>query len=155
MSFWLDKQAPVVALSLRYDRIDWFWFTLFHELAHIKNKDSLDGFTLDADLVGDSAEQVTDKPGPEKTADRFAEEALVPRKELDGFITRVRPLFSKQKIRAFAGKVGVHPGIVVGQLHNRRAISPAHSREMLVKVRSLVTESAMTDGWGQQAPVGM
>ena len=27
-AFWLDGRAPVIALSLRYDRIDWFWFVL-------------------------------------------------------------------------------------------------------------------------------
>ena len=27
--------APVAALTLRYDRLDNFWFTLLHELAHI------------------------------------------------------------------------------------------------------------------------
>ena len=36
--FWLDDAAetsPVVALALRFDRIDNFWFVLFHELGHI------------------------------------------------------------------------------------------------------------------------
>ncbi len=33
-AFYLNKN-PVVALTLRYDRIDSFWFTLMHELAHI------------------------------------------------------------------------------------------------------------------------
>ena len=37
--FWLDKKSPVIVLSLRYDRIDSFWFSLAHELGHIKNLD--------------------------------------------------------------------------------------------------------------------
>src|SRR5690606_14457409 len=31
----LPDGSPVVALTLRYDRLDNFWFTLFHELAHV------------------------------------------------------------------------------------------------------------------------
>jgi HTH-type transcriptional regulator / antitoxin HigA len=151
-SFWLDKRAPVVALSLRYDRIDWFWFTLLHELGHVKNKDAQDGFTLDSDLVGERGEQRAAKPECERLANSFAEEVLIPPSEIDNFIARVKPLFSKQKIQDFAARIGVHPGIVVGQLHNRGAISPAHSREMLVRVRSMVTETALTDGWGHHAP---
>ena len=34
--FWLDDLSPVIALSFRYDRLDWFWFTLGHELRHVK-----------------------------------------------------------------------------------------------------------------------
>ncbi|MFT5093639.1 MAG: hypothetical protein ACI93T_002468, partial [Porticoccaceae bacterium] len=40
------------------------------------------------------------------------------------------------------------PGIIVGQLQYRKAISYSHSREMLVPVRDLVTNVAITDGWG-------
>lgn len=40
---WLDASSPVVALSLRYDRIDAFWHTLLHECAHVKYKDGLTG----------------------------------------------------------------------------------------------------------------
>src|SRR5690606_23476413 len=30
-----EDGAPVVALTLRYDRLDNFWFTLLHECAHV------------------------------------------------------------------------------------------------------------------------
>jgi HTH-type transcriptional regulator/antitoxin HigA len=39
--FWLDKASPVIALSMRFDRIDWFWFTLMHELAHVEQGDGI------------------------------------------------------------------------------------------------------------------
>ena len=50
-ALWLgdDWSKPVIALSLRYDRIDSFWHTLFHECSHIKNKDS---YIVDVDIVG-------------------------------------------------------------------------------------------------------
>ncbi|GAJ11038.1 unnamed protein product, partial [marine sediment metagenome] len=44
------------------------------------------------------------------------------------------------------------PGIVVGQLQHRREISYAHNRDMLVKIRRTITESALTDGWGNSLP---
>src|ERR1017187_3900074 len=43
--FWLDAGSPVIALSVRYDRIDWFWPTLMHEIAHVKNKDGMESPT--------------------------------------------------------------------------------------------------------------
>lgn len=143
---WL-KSSPVVVLSMRYDRIDSFWFTLAHELGHVINKDP---FSLDIDLTAEEGGE--GKPEQEAKADRFAAELLVPQEELDDFVARVEPLYSKKKIEGFASRIGVHPGIVVGQLHNRKKISYSHSRDMLVKVRGLLLESSLCDGWGHVAP---
>jgi HTH-type transcriptional regulator/antitoxin HigA len=77
----------------------------------------------------------------------MAASLLVPSKELASFIARHRPRFSKQAICGFASQLGVHPGIVAGQLQHRGQISYSHSREMLLPVRRLITEVAITDGW--------
>ena len=145
VAFWLDEQSPVIAVSLRYDRIDWFWFTLGHELWHIKNGDY---WLLDNDLVGNKRGRTADKPPSERRADEMASQLLVPRDELENFIARVRPRYSKGRIIQFAERIGVHPGIVVGQLQYRQEIGYSHSREMLAKVRTMLTETALTDGWG-------
>ncbi len=142
-ALWLDDVSPVVVMSMRYDRIDNFWFVLAHEIAHIKNGDR----SVDTDLVGTSAQPIEEKPEFEKKADRMASSLLIPTKTLQAFIERHRPRFSKQAIRGFAEKHGVHPGVVVGQLQYRKAIGYSHSREMLIPVRDLVTEVADTDGW--------
>jgi HTH-type transcriptional regulator/antitoxin HigA len=60
----------------------------------------------------------------------------------------VRPLFSKTKIQGLSARLNVHQGIVIGQLQHRKAIPYSHSREMLEKFRHIVTESALTDGFG-------
>jgi len=147
--FWLDDNSPVVVLSVRYDRIDWFWHTLMHELAHVKNGDGKQGATmLDTELVGVDAQPFEGKPEVERQADRFAVNFLVDQAKLDNFVARVHPLYSKLKIGAFANKIGVHPGIVVGQLQHRKRITYAHSRDLLVKVRTIVIAAALTDGWG-------
>jgi HTH-type transcriptional regulator / antitoxin HigA len=151
--FWLDEVSPVIALALRYDRFDHFWYLLGHECGHVERKDGLQGSPyLDVNLVGDNAVPTDDKPEAEIAADNFAQEFLIDQAKLDKFINRVRPLYSKQKIRNFALSIGVHPAIVLGQLQHRGEVDWSHSREMLVKVRDSIISSAITDGWGQTLP---
>ena len=144
-AFWINKHSPVIAVSLRYDRIDGFWHTLGHELGHIANGDCA---PVDSDLVGSKRDDEAEKPEIEQRADLFASELVIPPETIDSFIARTRPLYSKAKINRFANRIGVHPGIIVGQLQYRGEIGYSHSREMLVKVRDILTETALTDGWG-------
>lgn len=153
VSFWLDKRSPVIALSLRFDRVDWFWHTLMHEVCHLMNRDSLNEPVLDTDLVGDEAQTFEEKPPEERRADEFACDFLVQKEEMEKFIARMRPLYYKQKIALFANRIKVHPGIVVGQLQHRKEIPYTHNRDMLEKVRNIVTPSALTDGWGNTPPL--
>lgn len=142
-AFWLDSRSPVIVMSMRHGRIDYFWHTLGHELGHISAKD---GGAIDVDLVGGTCDAVVTER--EQLADAYASEMLVPQDRLVRFITRKGKYFSKESIIGFAEVIGVHPGIVVGQLQYRGAIKWTHSREMLVSVRDEITESALTDGWG-------
>jgi HTH-type transcriptional regulator/antitoxin HigA len=114
----------------------------------VKYKNGLTSDIVDFDLVGDEADASVAKPEAELKADEFASGFSIPRSELDGFIARVRPLFSKTRIQAFAAKLNVHPGLVVGQLQHRRMIPFSHSREMLARIRPILTEVALTDGFG-------
>lgn len=139
--FWLDG-SPVVALSLRFDRIDYFWFTLLHELSHVSERE----LSFDVDL--DSKRADLERPENELKADVFAASYLVPQQKLEGFIARMRPLYSTRKIEGFAQTLKVHPGVVVGQLHHRREVVWANFRRLLVPVREWVTANALTDGWG-------
>lgn len=143
-AFWV-KDKPVIALSLRLDRIDSVWFTLAHEICHVLEEDEPG---LDIDLVGKDRMPTDQKPPMERAADLFASNFLIPKNEIDNFVARVKPLYSKVKIMQFASRIGVHPGIVVGQLQHRREIGWGHSREMLVGVKDVLTSTAYTDGWG-------
>lgn len=145
-AFWLSEKEPVIAISLRFDRIDWFWFTLGHELGHIEQ--GTDAF-IDIDLIPENGE----RPESELAADQFASALTIPKHELDGFIVRTRPLFSKKRIIGFATRINIHPGIVVGQLQHLHHIPYSHSREMLVKIREIITGAALSDGWGSLAGV--
>ena len=153
-AFWLDSEgrSPVVALSLRFDRNDAFWFTLWHEIRHILNGD---GLSVDDELVVDAGPAA--KPAVDETerhADAFASEFLIPAGMLDDFIRSTRPRYSKARINQFANAIHVHPGIILGQLQRRGEVSYASNREMLVKVREEVTQNTPTDGWGEIALVG-
>ena len=165
--FWLNDRSPVVVLSMRFERIDSFWFTLMHELlGHVPEHDVRRGTSVSVDLdivesrlslqvvvaAGDMQSPTGKRPDSEENADRLAEEFLVPKPALDDFIARVGPFYSKKRIEGFALRQKVHPGIVVGQLQHRGAVPYTHDREMLVKIRSIITQAALTDGWGHSLP---
>lgn len=144
-ALWLDKCRPVIAVSLRYDRIDGFWHTLYHEVSHVLHGDVL---SVDDNLIRNERIGSSDCSAQEQRADAEASSLLIPRDTLDSFIARHTPRFSKINIIRFANLHQIHPGIVVGQLQHRKAIRYSHSREMLVSIRSILTETATTDGWG-------
>jgi len=141
--FWLDDESPVVVLSLRYDRIDWFWHTLAHELIHIKNGDKR---SVDTHLVGESRQTLNES---EDKADKEASAFLIPPDRIKSFIIRTKPFYYKEKILQFAKVIGIHPGIVNGQLQHLKEIGWNTNREMLVKIRDIITTTALTDGWGK------
>jgi HTH-type transcriptional regulator/antitoxin HigA len=147
-AFWLND-TPVIALSIRFDRVDNFWFVLRHEVEHILNRDGL--ITLDVELT-EKLQRKGSLPPEEVKANNAAAEFLVPRAELENFITRVRPLYSEKRILLFAKRIGVHPGIVVGQLQFRDEVPYTHFHKYLVKVREIVTQTSVTDGWGTVPP---
>ena len=150
-AFWLDDASPVIAISLRFDRIDSFWFTLGHELAHIRNHDA--ALLIDVDLVGEHQSVPLTKEDIERRADQESAEMLIPPEQLDSFILRIRPMYSKTKIIQFANRIKMHPGIIVGQLQHRGEIGFSANREMLIKIREQVTSAAITDGWGRTLSV--
>jgi HTH-type transcriptional regulator / antitoxin HigA len=144
-AFWLND-TPVIALSIRFDRVNNFWFVLRHEIEHILNRDGQ--VTIDVELTERLQNSREALPPKELRANAAASEFLVPKSELDSFITRVRPLYSEQRILLFAKRIGVHPGLVVGQLQYRNEVPYTHFHKHLVKVREIVTQTALTDGWG-------
>jgi len=95
---------PVVALTLRYDRVDNFWFTLMHELAHVALH--LGGSRLFIDDLDSKGE--TDPV--EKEADALASEALIPAEEWDK-----TAIMAEADIHDLAGKLHLSPAIVAGR----------------------------------------
>jgi len=118
---------PVVALTLRHDRLDSFWFTLMHEVAHL--------------ILGHEGGRLDDLEGgpggdPEEIeADELASGWLVPGESLTGFVERVRPYFSRHAIWSFAHSIGRHPAVVLGRLQHDGYVPQAHLRSSIPRVR--------------------
>lgn len=118
-TMWLTQDKAAIILSLRYRWADVFWFTFFHEAAHLllhsKKRTFIDG----ASRVGarDSKDE-DDDPGDddelEREADEFARNLLIPPRHRD----RLSTLRSADAVRSFAGEIGVGAAIVVGRLHH-------------------------------------
>jgi HTH-type transcriptional regulator/antitoxin HigA len=142
--FWLAPDQPVVALSLRLDRIDNFWFVLRHELEHVLRGHGQDAYVIDVDLEATGPEGLPDE---ERVANEAGAQFCVDRTELLNFIARVQPFFKEERVVAFAQRLQIHPGLVVGQLQRRLGRYDLF-RKYQVKVRHLVTATARTDGWG-------
>lgn len=143
--FWVAGQ-PTIALSLRFDRLDHFWFVLMHELGHVKDGED----SIDRDLQANDSEVASES---EMRANKFAAASLIPPGKIDDFVARARPIFTASRVEGFAYKVGVHPAIVVGQLQHRKEIEYRALRNTLVPVRETVIASTLTDGWGSVPPV--
>lgn len=142
--FWLADDKPVIGMTLRFDRIDNFWFVLRHEVEHVLQEDGKAGApVIDID-VGDETEGL---PDCEIRANQAGADFCVPADQLENFIVRVQPYFSEQKVLLFAQRINVHPGLVVGQLQ-RKLGRHNFLRKHQVKVRACVLPSADADGWG-------
>lgn len=150
---WLNDHSPVIGMTLRYDRIDNFWFVLRHELEHVdKMHGRGEALRLDAELEGAKAGIGQDIPEEERIANAAAANYGFSQEYLQKFITRKSPLFREIDVLGFSKVVKVHPGIVVGRLQHATDRYDLH-RKHLVSVRSKITPSAMVDGWGDVAPV--
>lgn len=102
----LSPEKALVALSFRFRSDDQFWFTFFHEAGHLLLH-AKEAFFLEDDSEATSEE--------EKEANAFAAELLIPlsfRSELERLPTNANSIIR------FAVRVGVAPGIVVGQLQH-------------------------------------
>ena len=150
--FWLDEKSPVIGMTLRFDRIDNFWFVLRHELEHVIRKHGQSAAMLDIGLEGERAGTGASIPEEERVANEAAAEFCVPQKQLRHFIQVKSPFFAERDIRGFAATYKIHPGLVAGQLQ-RKTERYDLFRNHLVKIRSVVTPNAMVDGWGDVAPI--
>lgn len=105
---WLNAHRPLIQLSLYGKKNDRFWFTFFHEAAHIllhsKEKKSV---FLD-DLSNSESDSVL-----EQQADTWARDFLIP-PEKAPMLSGIHK--TKAAVQEFAEAIGVHPAIVVGRL---------------------------------------
>ncbi len=112
-AIWSENGNPIAALTLRYDRIDNFWFSLSHELAHIAlhlDKDKSENpFFDNLEVEGNAIE---------KQADQQTRDWLIPRKKWDksNIMDHPLPIYIKE----FAEQLKIHPAIIAGRIQHER-----------------------------------
>jgi HTH-type transcriptional regulator/antitoxin HigA len=146
--FWMRDNEPVIGMSIRFDRIDNFWFVLRHECAHVLHGHGKKIAMIDSDLaMSDSAPSAE-----ERIANEEASEFCVPVEQMKSFYLRKKPFFTETDVLSFAKRIKTHPGLVVGQLQRLSNQYDLH-RKQLVKIRSILAGSMLMDGWGDVVPV--
>ncbi len=110
---WLNPHKALIQLSLYGKSNDRFWFTFFHEVAHIllhgKDDIFLDEWSKNKDVPSEQEEE----------ANQWARDFLIPPR----YISKLPQLNSKEQVKEFADCLKIHPGIVVGRLQHDKAIS--------------------------------
>lgn len=110
----LGDGRPVIALTLRYDRIDNFWFCLLHELAHVgRHLDNDKGNAFIDDLTLRKTEGGREDP-KESQADEWAEEALIPKAVWEA--SAVKDDATAMAVINLANALEIHPAIVAGRV---------------------------------------
>jgi HTH-type transcriptional regulator/antitoxin HigA len=107
-----QKGNPVIGLSVRYDRIDNFWFTLLHELAHV-TLHLTEGYE---EVFVDDLDAPQDDDPKEREADRLAGNVLIPRsvwKRSRAYLQR-----TQAAVEELAQELKIHPAIVAGRIRS-------------------------------------
>ncbi|VCS85328.1 helix-hairpin-helix DNA-binding motif-containing protein [Burkholderia pseudomallei] len=103
--------TPIIGLTLRFDRLDNFWFTLLHEVAHLWKHVNPDETFLDN--MDSSSEDRR-----ELEANRIAKEALIPRVTWKRSEAYLNP--SNESIDKLSRELKIHPAIIAGRLRKER-----------------------------------
>ena len=111
-----DGNRIIMGLTVRGRDADKFWFSLFHEMCHI--------------IRGHISASQTNME-QEDEADAFARDVLIPLEQYRVFISA--NCFSKDCIVAFAHKIGIAPGIVLGRLQKENFVPYNRFNELKVK----------------------
>jgi len=107
-SMLMPDGSPLIALTLRYDRLDSFWFTLLHELAHVQKHLTEIKMAYFDDITNEMSKTI------EKEADTYAKEMLIPMNiwKSSGLTISSTPM----AIRVFAEEQHISPAIPAGRL---------------------------------------
>ncbi len=104
--------TPVIGMTIRYDRLDNFWFTLLHEVVHVARHLGPDTARFYDDLEIDAGSDPR-----EVEADTIAGELLIPTAAWQRSNARVYPV--PEAVEELADELGIHPAIVAGSIQRR------------------------------------
>jgi len=109
----LSDGSPLIALTLRYDRLDNFWFTLCHELAHLAlhlNQDDWELFFDDLECM--------EQNSVEKEADTWARDVLIPAEQWKS--SGLTGKCSATAVITFAEQQRIHSAIPAGRIRREQ-----------------------------------
>jgi hypothetical protein len=121
---WLKTGKAMILLSLRGKYEDVFWFSFYHEAAHLLLHGKKDVFVEEGNGNSDHAE---------KEADDFAKAFLVSNDMWQVFV-RNKNTFSATEVMQFASKAGISPAITVGRLQHEGRIERSHLNQLRRKI---------------------
>lgn len=108
-----ESGHPVIGLTLRHDRLDGFWFTLFHQLGHVflhlLNGLRFDFFDGEEGIRADAIE---------RQAEQFAVDHLIPGADWEKCLSRISP--SGDAVRMDAETLGIHAALIAGRIRRER-----------------------------------
>jgi len=122
---------PYIGMSLRYGKLDTFWFVLLHELSHILHKHE----GVQPDWLEDPLSKMQND---EKEANGDADGWLIPPDAFEAFV--LRGDYSAEGIQAFARRIGRHESIVVGRLKHQGVIPYSKFARIHGDVRDMFTD---------------
>lgn len=133
-AFWLNSK-PIILMSLRYDRVDNFYFTLLHEIGHIilhgKNSNFIDDLSDTQKLENKQEEE----------ANEFAQKNLAPL-NLINEVKRYKPITPRVIIK-LSQSLNIHPGILIGTLQHKGILSYGQYRVGLEKIKNKIPAELM------------
>lgn len=131
--FWLSDAEPVIAMSLRFDRIDNFWYVLRHELHHVSKND---GKTNVGNQVSMRQEQ---------DADEAYVRFIDPEQSIADYLRSNTA--SYDGVAALSQRLGIHQGLVAGQIQHQTH-NYALFRTYLEPIRKyIISFGKNVDGW--------
>ena len=138
---WLDEHTPVIGMTLRFDRVDNFWFNLRHELAHVEQGYRPDTL-VDCDIGKEAVCEL------ETQANAAAQEFCTPKEILDKFLCESEGRFTETSVQEFAEQNSINPSVMAGQIRHRLSRYNILNK-LITKYRSeLLRVASKKDGWG-------
>ena len=107
----LDDGSPMIVITLRYDRLDYFWFTLLHEIGHIVKHILTNPKEIFLDDLEEDSKLLDEK---EAEANSFARDSFIPRDIWKR--SKAKRFCTEKAIIELSEELKIHPSIVAGRL---------------------------------------